>query len=217
MGSQRSLHSGRTMGHFPSLKMQRMVAFTSTIERDYLYLLDYSRDVLAFEERPLTIEYQYQAKMLQYTPSFSVRQTNKVVLVTCERQTHVGLEPHRCVLEAAKAWCMDQGYDFQVITDQDLRATPRIENIRLLTYYARHPVDPPRRARVFDILIRGQDRLTILQLASAIAPHNLASAIADIYSMTFHHEIFIQLDDRPLSRDALVGLPPQQSERSCLL
>ena len=115
MGSQRSLHSGRTMGHFPSLKMQRMVAFTSTIERDYLYLLDYSRDVLAFEERPLTIEYQYQAKMLQYTPSFSVRQTNKVVLVTCERQTHVGLEPHRCVLEAAKAWCMDQGYDFQVI------------------------------------------------------------------------------------------------------
>jgi hypothetical protein len=46
------------IGKFPSLKMKRMVSFESTIERDYLYLLDYEADITHFEEQPLTIESQ---------------------------------------------------------------------------------------------------------------------------------------------------------------
>ena len=72
-----SNRGGNIIGHFPSLKMRRMVAFESTIERDYLYLLDYDPSVTNFEEQPLTISYAYQGKSYHYTPDFRVRQSER--------------------------------------------------------------------------------------------------------------------------------------------
>ena len=55
---------GRNMiGHFPSLKMRRMVAFESLIEQDFLYILDYEQDVIAFAEQPVRIEYEWQGNV----------------------------------------------------------------------------------------------------------------------------------------------------------
>jgi hypothetical protein len=41
-----SHRGGNMIGLFPSLKLERMVAFESLIEQDYLYVLDYEQDVL---------------------------------------------------------------------------------------------------------------------------------------------------------------------------
>jgi len=67
-----SNRGGNVIGHFPSLKMQRMIAFESLIERDYLYLLDYELDIEWFAEQPLTIEYRHNGKTLHYTPDFHI-------------------------------------------------------------------------------------------------------------------------------------------------
>ena len=61
---------GNVIGRFPSLKMQRMIAFESLLERDFIYLLDYDAAVTWFEEQPLTIEYEHEGKLLHYTPDF---------------------------------------------------------------------------------------------------------------------------------------------------
>ena len=69
---------GRNMiGHFPSLKLGRMVAFESLIEQDYLYVLDYETEVTWFEEQPLTIAYTWQEKPYEYTPDFHVNALNR--------------------------------------------------------------------------------------------------------------------------------------------
>ena len=65
-----SNRGGNAIGRFPSLKMQRMIAFESLLERDFIYLLDYDAAVTWFEEQPLTIEYQHEGKLRHYTPDF---------------------------------------------------------------------------------------------------------------------------------------------------
>ena len=52
------------IGHFPSLKMRRMVAFESLIEQDFLYILDYEQDVITITEQPVRIEHSWQGKIL---------------------------------------------------------------------------------------------------------------------------------------------------------
>ncbi len=54
---QVSNRGGNVIGKFPSIKMGRMIAFESLLERDFIYLLDYDPAVEWFEEQPLTIEY----------------------------------------------------------------------------------------------------------------------------------------------------------------
>ena len=52
-----SNRGGNVIGKFPSIKMGRMVAFESLLERDFIYLLDHAEEVTWFEEQPLTIEF----------------------------------------------------------------------------------------------------------------------------------------------------------------
>jgi hypothetical protein len=41
-------HGGNIIGKFPSLKMGRMICFESSLERDYVYTLDFEADILSF-------------------------------------------------------------------------------------------------------------------------------------------------------------------------
>jgi hypothetical protein len=67
-----SNRGGNTIGHFPSLKMGRMIDYESLIERDLIYLLEFEQDVTWYAEQPLTIPYHYEEKERDYTPDFHI-------------------------------------------------------------------------------------------------------------------------------------------------
>ncbi len=120
--------------------MQRMIAFESLIERDYLYLLDYELDIEWFVEQPLTIEYRHDGKPLHCTPDFHVVAAGRDVLVECKPQALVDKEENQRKFGAACTWCTNRGWTFRVVTDRDIRTGFRLQNVKLLTRYARHRV-----------------------------------------------------------------------------
>ncbi len=73
-----------TIGDFPSIKMKRMIAFESLIERDGIYTFDFDPDVLAFEEQPFSIEYEHEKKKRRYTPDFLLKKLDHSVVVECK-------------------------------------------------------------------------------------------------------------------------------------
>ena len=87
-----SNRGGNIIGHYPSLKLGRMVAFESLIERDLIYLLDFEPDVTWFAEQPFTISYQYEGKALNYTPDFHVIRADQNILVECKPQKFVNTD-----------------------------------------------------------------------------------------------------------------------------
>jgi hypothetical protein len=208
-----SNHGGNVIGKFPSIKMKRMLAFESLIERDYLYLLDYDPDVAWFEEQPLTIAYQHEGKTLHYTPDFHLVEKGRDVLVECKPEKFVNTDENRRKFAAAHDWCLERGWEFRTVTDLQVRAGYRLRNVKLLTRYARQGVHPDIRGQIYALLHESKSWPTIAHVARAIPPYTADMITASILHMAFHHEILVPVDDSPVSGETTIGLPSQAQER----
>jgi hypothetical protein len=207
-----SNRGGNIIGRFPSIKMKRMIAFESSIERDYLYLLDYEQNIEWFEEQPLTIEYQHNDKALGYTPDFHIIEMGRNVLVECKPHTLVDKDENQRKFHSAQTWCAGRQWRFRVVTDRDIRSGFRLENVKLLTRYARHTVSPQAKGRIYALLRSAQTALSIDNIVRGITCTDISVATASVLCMAFHHEIFIPLEDAPILGNTRVclSLGPRQ-------
>jgi hypothetical protein len=199
-----SNHGGNAIGRFPSTKMGRMIAFESLLERDFIYLLDYDPVVDWFEEQPLSIEYQQEEQLLHYTPDFHLLEDDRHVLVECKPERFVDTDENRRKLAVGQAWCEKQGWEFRLVTDQQVRRGNRLQNIKLLSQYARQKVDSAVRNRIQTFLLATQTPVSLHELVQAIAP------MASIFCLAYHHEIELAIDEAPISGTTLVSCPAQK-------
>ena len=192
------------IGLFPSLKMERMVAFESLIEQDYLYILDYDASVTAFEEQPVTIEYVLESKKHKYTPDFLVKRKESSELVECKPAPLVSKEENQKKFAAAKDWCKSKGWSFAIVTDQDLRSGPRLANVKLLTQYARLGITPETVQWVEGCLVDANNPFTLREGGQILYPNNPAQGISILLHFAFHHWIDISLDNQPICGSSLI-------------
>jgi hypothetical protein len=195
------------IGYFPSLKMRRMVQFESTLERDLIYLLDYDPQVAEFEEQPLKIAYQHEGKERAYTPDFRVVFTSgRIGLLECKPHCFVSKEENQRKFSAAQAWCIDHGWCFQVVTDEQLRTGYRLQNVKLLTQHARHEVSIQIKGSIFACLANAKRPLVIGDVMLAMNPVEPTAAIMPILHMAYHHELYLPLNNAPLSPQTPIQL-----------
>jgi len=202
----RKVSSGgrNSIGRFPSLKMGRMIAFESLLERDFIYLLDYDARVEWFEEQPLTIEYQHEDQTAHYTPDFQVVGAGQQVVVECKPERFVETSDNQRKFAVARAWCAARDWEFRVVTDQQIRAGHRLTNIIRLTQYARLSLDPVLRYRINVALQSFPDPLTLQALIQVIDAANPDRVMAGLLHLAFHHQVDLSLDHAPLSGQTLV-------------
>lgn len=202
----RKVSSGarNSIGRFPSLKMGRMIAFESLLERDFIYLLDYDARVEWFEEQPLTIEYQHDDQTLHYTPDFHVVGAGQQIIVECKPARFVEAPDNQRKFAVARAWCAARGWEFQVVTDQQIRAGHRLANIIRLTQYARLSLDPVLRHQINVVLQDTTGPITLQALAQSLEAAEPDRAMAGVLHLAFHHHLELALDLAPLSGQTLV-------------
>lgn len=119
-----------------------MVAFESTLERDYYSLLDWNPHVSAYEEQPVTLEYTDSVgKDRRYTPDVLVHYLDpqrKPLLV--EIKYHSDLRENwdelSEKLSAAHHFAKEKGWRFRIVTERSIR-TPFLKNIKYLKRYRR--------------------------------------------------------------------------------
>lgn len=201
-----SNRGGNIIGRFPSLKLERMVAFESLIEQDYLYELDFEPEVITFEEQPLSVHYDWQGKQLKYTPDFRVDRETSHQLVECKPQTMVSTEENQRKFAAAVDWCQKQGWTFVVVTDLQLRSGPRLANIKLLTRYARKEVAPEIVQQVKSLLNDPATPHTLLEIGRQLEPNDPGHGVTTLLHLAFHHRIQISLSSAPISEHSQIWL-----------
>jgi TnsA endonuclease N terminal len=211
-----SNRGGNVVGRFPSMKMGRMIAFESLLERDFIYLLDYDIRVEWFEEQPLTIEYLHDDQALHYTPDFHLVEAGRPVLVECKPEHFVDTEDNQRKFAVAREWCASHGWEFRVVTDCQVRAGFRLHNVKRLTQYARLVIDPALSRRIDELLHEASTPFTLQTLAQAIGPDDPDRVTASLLHLAFHHHLDVPLDLAPLSGQTLVmhQLPACQAVKS---
>jgi hypothetical protein len=197
---------GNVIGKFPSLKMKRMIAFESRLERDFIYLLDYDANVTWFEEQPLTIEYQHEDKLLHYTPDFHLVEHDQHVLVECKPDHFLSTTDNQGKFAVAQAWCQACDWQFRIVTDSEVRAGYPLHNVKLLTAYARLRLDPVLRCRLYAALQSLPSAMPIQDLARTLRPTGPEAVTDGLLHLAYHGVVDLPLDGAPITPSTAVAL-----------
>jgi len=139
-----------------------MTAFESSLERDFLLLLDFDPDVEFFEEQPVKIIYHdAKGRRRTYTPDVLVRyrtappQARHTKPLLCEVKYRDDLRQHwveyRPKFRAAQRYARQQDWRFHVVTERHVR-TPYLENVKFLRSYRTLPVNDSYRTQLLSTL-----------------------------------------------------------------
>lgn len=139
-----------TRGRFASLKSRRMVHFESQLERDFCYQLEFDSSVLRFREQPATVSIRYRGKWHRYTPDLAAERRDGITIYEVKPRRRAVRSEMQDVFDAAQEHFSEQGYRYQVVTEEDIRREPLFGNIKMLLRYAGHSLmdDVVSRAQV---------------------------------------------------------------------
>lgn len=149
-------------GLVPNPRTQSMTAFESSLERDFLLLLDFDPNVEFFEEQPVKIIYDdANGRRRTYTPDVLVRyrndspQAEHTKPLLCEVKYRDDLRQHwaeyRPKFRAAGRYARQQGWRFRLVTERHVR-TPYLENVKFLRPYRTLPVNDSYRTQLLSTL-----------------------------------------------------------------
>ncbi|TCS72150.1 TnsA endonuclease-like protein [Sulfuritortus calidifontis] len=119
--------------------------FESTLERDFMELVRFDKNIKLYTPQPLVIEYRDAAgKLRRYTPDGfieyrrDIRPAKEMPHVLCEIKYRKDFRAQwRNLLpkfRAAKRYCAERGWEFKVFTEREIR-TPYLQNVRFLWPY----------------------------------------------------------------------------------
>lgn len=204
--------SKKNTGFFPSVKNERLIAFESLLELDYIYLLEFDNDVVSYKEQPLTMNYFYLNRTYRYTPDFSVERKglNQLIEVKpLKSYIKIQNDPKKFMkFRAAANYCKHNGYDeFVVVTEKEIRDGIKLNNIKYLHSY--HNLKVPASAKLAvrnELMVRGPMQISqlLLDICKSDVTVSTYTYYAYLLAMLYHHEIKTDLLS-PISTESVVS------------
>lgn len=186
-----SRHPGRLVGVFPSLTTGLSMPYESGLERDFLRLCDFDPSIRDFRSQPFRLRYWMEDRERSYTPDMLIG-ANRLIEVKPESRTR---KPEfRAWVTAVRAACVQMGYEFEVVTDAEIRRQPRLDNVVLLRryHYASLSVDAELSVSAW---VREKPGITFGELLEQLG--NDKSYVAGLYGLLARHAVRFDVH-RPL-------------------
>ncbi len=124
-------------GSLVSIKNNETIDFESSLERDYIYLLEYDNNVKYYWEQPFTLEYYEDDSKKVYTPDFLVEyySGNKILVeIKYEADLMENKIKYKNKFSKTSAFCKTNNMQFKVISEKHIR-TEILFNAKFLCYY----------------------------------------------------------------------------------
>lgn len=135
-----SLRIVRAMrSRFPSIKMGRMIRCYSILERHYCLRLEFDSDVIAYRSHCCRIHY-FLDKKRKYYADFLVYRRGAKQIVEVKQAQKAATEKIRQKSSAVSEVCAKNGFEYVVMTSDDIDQQPDLDNLYLIFKYARIPI-----------------------------------------------------------------------------
>jgi hypothetical protein len=130
-------------GQICSKKLDKSIQFESSLEKDFIYLIEFDRKVSSYLEQPIVIPYiDSKGKNRKYIPDFVVNYYDKfrkdeIIEIKYESELLQKKEELEEKFESARKYCINNDLVFRVITDAYIRDEKHIllKNIKFLSRY----------------------------------------------------------------------------------
>ncbi|PZU91424.1 MAG: hypothetical protein DI529_01120 [Chryseobacterium sp.] len=134
--------SSSLAGIINSSRLKKQIQFESSLERDFIYLLEYDTMVKNYLEQPLEISYfDLRGKKRKYIPDFIIEyygnKSSKLIEIKYESTLKSKKEELQLKFDAAKLFCDKHNFEFRIITESYIRDEKGIEllNYKFLERY----------------------------------------------------------------------------------
>lgn len=192
----------KNIGKFPSLKNKSTVWFESHLERDFIYLIEYEKDVIQYREQPFKVRYLLNGKQHYYTPDFLIERGSKKQIVEIKPQSKIEKEDFIHFSKNMKKLLAGEGYEYLVITDSTIRLQPRLSNIKLFWRYSRIPISAEHQILIYKIFEK-LSLVSFAQLSSIFSQSKYQKEI--IYTLIFHG--FLRIDiEKPVNKESVISI-----------
>jgi len=154
-------------------KAQGQAMFESTLERDFLMLLEFDKNVDGFEVQPIKLKWlNEQGKSRSYTPDTLVYYKKQAQCPTLfEVKYRSDIKENWKILKpkfkAAIRFCRENGWKFKLITEVEIKTT-YLESVKFLLPFVRRGAENEDDMMILD------DKLSQLKVTT---PKNLISSI----------------------------------------
>ncbi|MCM3443549.1 TnsA endonuclease N-terminal domain-containing protein (plasmid) [Metabacillus halosaccharovorans] len=192
-------------GKHNSTKMYRMIPWESTLERDFIKLLDFDPTVVYFEFQPLRIDYLYKGKQKKYYPDFLVQKSNSkryIYEVKAFEQTKE--EINKIKFQVGKMYSRNKGMDYIVITEKDIRKGFLIENIDLLTEVRYETTSKRVMTEIVNKLDDLEGRTTKANLRGNLSHISKREFDCNLYYLIYTHQIKTDLISVLLNEHSII-------------
>lgn len=130
-------------GQISSKKLQKSIQFESSLERDFIYLIEFDIDVKEYLEQPLIIPYtDLYGKHRKYTPDFLISYHDKfrkkeIIEIKYEEELIKNNKELNHKLNEARLYCIRNNMVFRVCSDNYIRNKNCVllRNVKFLSRY----------------------------------------------------------------------------------
>jgi hypothetical protein len=160
-------------GRWFSTTAGRFLEYESLLERDWMLLMDFDREVEWICEQPLRLRYVKDGKPASHVPDLLVWRQGAPVLFDVKSQERLEDPLFRAQVEATGVACAEAGIGYRVLSEP---ARQLLVNVRWLAGFRERPPDPDgERARMLARAAAGS--WTIAELVSGAREPMLARPV----------------------------------------
>jgi TnsA endonuclease-like protein len=192
----------------------KQAAFESTLERDFMLLVEFDPDVLSYEEQPVRIDYlSADGQARHYTPDILATYRQIPNSTTLKPPLLAEIKYRRDLFEqwrglkpkfrAARRYAKERGWSFKIITEVEIR-TPYLKNVKFLRQYQRRPINLDGAG----LLLQKASELGSTDPESLLASmcqdaHDRAHLLPTLWSLVAQRKIGADLN-QPLTMQSLI-------------
>jgi len=197
-------------GVSPHRKAVGEAQYESTLERDFLTLLEFDPNVESFEVQPVTIEWKgANRKKRRYTPDALVHYKHGIAEpilyeVKYRKELKKKWPELRPVFKAAIHYTKEHGWRFKLITDTEIRTT-YLSNARFLLPFVRRGPQSEEHMEMLADKLQEQHQSTPGQLLKSIFQDewHQAELLPTLWYLIGTRQIFVDMN-QPLTMTSVI-------------
>jgi len=161
----------RRQRHMPGLwfstTVERFMEYESLLERDWMLLMDFDREVEWMCEQPLRLRYVKAGQRVSHVPDLLVWRAGTPELCDVKSDERLDDPAFLAQVEATGRACAEAGFGYRVLSEPDQQL---LVNVRWLAGFREPPADPDgERARMLLLLATGASTICEL-VGGAVEP-----------------------------------------------
>jgi len=187
-----SRSKGRVNGYYYSRKARRLLPWESQLERDALIIVDLMPEVDQVAVQPFKLVYQCDGRDRIYFPDILIQGSFGETVIEVKASGELRKPDNQKRFPLIEATLAENGYRFEIWTEQDIRREPRRKNLGLLSAY--RLCEPPAvDKKQLRSLFRGCPHVSIQEVADLIGGD---ADLADVLLLVANGQLKIDLDAR---------------------